>query len=110
MLRCIEVERLMTFVNMQADSINIIAKNKNVNIRAYDLRDEPPSFFDYKRLLSIVNTLNQHYMCLKELDSKNELQLARLVGTVFLFCPRRTRIHIWSTILNHGHCINMLLT
>lgn len=109
MLRCIEIERLMTFVNMQADSINTIAKNKNVNIRACDLRDETPSFFDYKRLISIANIINQHSMCLEELDSENELQPYRLIGKISLFNSSRSRNLIWSILLNHGHCINMLL-
>ena len=73
MIRCAEIERLMGLINVQAVTINKIAKYRNIDIEADNFLQEVLTFFDYVRLNTIVNVLNQHALCLKKLDSENVL-------------------------------------
>lgn len=114
MIRCAEIERLMGLINVQAVTINKIAKYRNIDIEADNFLQEVPTFFDYVRLNTIVNVLNQHALCLKKLDSENVLDdeffaPMTLTGKVSRFNSSRDMYRIWMVVENHGQSINLLL-
>lgn len=114
MIRCAEIERLMDLINVQAVTINKIASHRNISIEADNFLQEVPSFFDYVRLNTIVNVLNQHAVCLKKLDTENVFDdefftPMTIIGKVSIFNGISARELIWMVVKNHGQSINLLL-